>query len=214
MTARHLRINRRHHRGVTAGIYMVNLVIGFLRYYHHGRGYAVEICEPRGLHRLRLHHLAQKCPGEGTRIAGLPIPPLGQFWRAALSLCVLNVEKVGKRPDHFVRPPLGNFLPLWPMVSHNQHSKTNPSQRCTQGRAPNYWQGVGGGACSTQGGGGGMTGGDRARGLCREARCSDEGAGEGHSSIPRVWFGDVQDGGGEARMGVFGGNPWVCGGDG
>ena len=50
------------------------------------------------------------------------------------------------------------------------------------------------------------------KGLVRRGAgaCCDEGLGEGHASIP----GSGSGGGGEVKKGVFGGNPWVGGGDG
>ena len=60
-------------------------------------------------------------------MAGLRLPFLGWFWRAALSLRRLNVENVVKRSDHFVTPFLNFFLRIWPMLGHTSTPTANPS---------------------------------------------------------------------------------------
>ena len=155
MTARHLPISRGQHRGVPGSISMVKLVSRILRHNHWGWGHVVEICDPPNVCGHPLHHLAQKSPSEGSRIAGLRLPSLREFSCAALSLCRLNVENVVKGPDYLVIPSLKNFFyfgPCWATLPPPPPPDSKPFTTVYPGPSTKLWARGGAALFSSKGG--------------------------------------------------------------
>ena len=128
------------------------------------RGHLIHLQPPT------FHHLAQKSPSEGSQIARLQLPCLGEFRRATPSLHKLSVEKVVKGPPcHSVPRKLFYFGPcwLWPMLGHTPTGTANPSRPCTPGRPRNCGPGGVQSYSRPRGGGGGMKEGGGGSGVVR-----------------------------------------------
>ena len=141
MTTRHLPISKGQYRGLLGSISMVKLVSRILRHNQWGWGHVVEICEPPNVRGQPLHHLAQKSPREGSRIAKASTAISGGVLACgAEPLHTHKLQMWSKERTTLSLPPSKIFL-LWPMLGHTPSPTANPSRRLTPGRPRNCWHG-------------------------------------------------------------------------